>query len=70
LSIGNNTQTLQYFNKYIGFKIFHQKKRKEITNYKKPVSSKYIRAILASFVCWKVVSFWKVNSGKVFSDVW
>jgi hypothetical protein len=24
----------------------------------------------APFVCWKVVSFWKVNSGKVFSDVW
>lgn len=45
LSIGNNTQTLQCFDKYIGFKIFHQKKKKEITNYKKPVSSKYIRAI-------------------------
>ena len=24
----------------------------------------------APFICWKVVFFWKVNSGKVFSDVW
>jgi len=25
----------------------------------------YIIHIKASFVCWKVVSFWKVNNGKV-----
>jgi hypothetical protein len=24
----------------------------------------------APFICWKIVSFWKVNSGKVFFDIW
>jgi hypothetical protein len=28
------------------------------------------KVALAPFVCWKVVFFWKVNSGKVFFDVW
>ena len=46
------------------YKMLFKKKKKKLTDNFKIEESK------APFVCWKVVSFWKVNSGKVFSDVW